>query len=881
MTVLEKILVWAKELPPWQSDVLRRLFLQRNLSNDDYADLVALAKQHKGIPDTAKRGAMPLSKEHIPVSGVDDTPVILHSVTDLKNVNALVGSQELKFAESGVTVIYGDNGSGKSGYARVLKRACRARDDERVLPNATLPKARHGKPEATLTISKGTNVKKGRWVDGQPSPELLSALSVFDNHCARVYLDEESDIAFMPYGLDLVEDLGKACVRVREDIQRENESIKVDLSTFDDLRGPTKVGSQITSLSERTDSQTITALTTISGDERKRIDELEKILKEGNPLEKAKTLRATSTRLARLADTCEALAVQLADTAVARLRGVDQIFVAAQKASDLVIKSLREERGMLPGTGGEAWRGLLVAAQKYSEKAYPGHRFPHVGAGAKCVLCQQDLTEGRDRYRKFGEFLLNVAEEDLRKAAASLRTAENETKSVNLALPMDEELLTDIKAANQALAESCQAFGKSLTQRYGSLLKALAEHSWQPLKALTKSPAPALKLLSERLATNAKALEDSADKAVRVKLVQEQQEFRTRVQLGQRKKAILRSIEQLQYKGKLTACAAAIDTAAISRKARALTQESVSEALGTALNEEFASLGVDHLTVTFATRVEYGKTLQKLKLDFPGSSDIARVLSEGEQRALAIASFLAEVSLSPGSGGLIFDDPVSSLDHLRRERVASRLMSEGAKRQIVIFTHDLYFLGLLTNEAAKQQIPILCQSVLKYGEKIGVLSPDLPFAGQSTKQRIGHLKQIGQQGSALKRAGQHAASEAIVKSGYEQLREAWERAVEEMLLQGVVERFERGIHTQQLSGVIVEDDDYLEVNDAMARCSMFTHDRPRAGGSTVLDPTDFEKDVAALETFRDRINKRADGVSKDRKKKTVALKGATAKQVIP
>lgn len=866
MTVLEKIMVWSKELPPWQSDALRRLFLRRDLSDDDYADLVALAKKHKGIPDSSNRVAVPLSNDHIPVSSVDGAPVILHSLADLKNVNALADSQELKFAERGVTVIYGDNGSGKSGYARVLKRACRARDDESVLPNAALPKARHGKPEATVTVSKGKDVKKGRWVEGQPSPELLSTLSVFDNHCARVYLDDESDIAFMPYGLDLVEDLGKACVQVREHIQKENESIKVDLSVFDDLKGPTKVGSQIAALSERTDTKAITALATISSDERKRIDELEMILKEGNPLEKAKTLRATATRLARLADACGTFGVQLADAAAARLKGIDEAFVAAQKTSDLVVKGLREDPGMLPGTGGKEWRSLLAAAQTFSDEAYPGHRFPHVGDGAKCVLCQQDLTEGKDRYRKFGEFLINVAEEELRKAAANLRTAENETKSVKPALPMDEELLADIRAADQTLGDICQVFGMSLAQRQGAFLKALAEHSWPVLEPLAESPGPALKLLSESLAANAKALEDSVDKAVREKLVQEQLEFKVREQLGPRKEAILRSIEKLQLKGKLAASAAAIDTTAISRKAKALTQESVSEVLANTLNNEFASLGVDHLNVTYGTRAAYGKTLQKLKLNFPGSSDIARVLSEGEQRALAIASFLAEISLAPGSSGLIFDDPVSSLDHLRREKVAARFVNEGAKRQIVIFTHDLYFLGLLTSEAAKQQIPILCQSILKHGENIGLLSPDLPFAGQNTKQRIGHLKQRIQEIATAKRAGNHPASEALIKDGYDLLRQAWERAVEEILLQGVVERFERGVHTQKLSGVKVEDEDWIEVSNAMSRCSTFTgHDRPRTGGTMVLDSDAFEVDVLALEVFQKRIAARTEGLRSARR----------------
>src|SRR5712692_4702390 len=418
MTLLEKILTWSKEIPTWQSDALRRLLQRRDLDDNDYAELVALAKAaYTDVSDKDGRTAQPLNKDHIPVSSAQADPLFLLSVGDLKNVNAVVDGETLRFAERGITAIYGDNGSGKSGYVRVLKRACRARDAESVLPNAALPKAKQGKPEAVLTVSVGGKETPTRWEDGKPGPESLSALSVFDGRCARVYLDEESDIAFKPYGLDLVEDLGTACVKIREKIQTENQSIKVDLLVFDDLKGPTKVGELVSALSEKTDPNQVNALATISSEERKRIEELDSILKEGNPLEKAKTLRNTASRINRLAEACELCTKKLADTEVARFRSVGEAFQAAQKASDLVLKGLQNDAGLLPGTGGATWKALLLAAEKYSAEAYPGHSFPHVAEDAKCVLCQQELAEGKDRYKKFGEFLVNVAEEELRKAS--------------------------------------------------------------------------------------------------------------------------------------------------------------------------------------------------------------------------------------------------------------------------------------------------------------------------------------------------------------------------------------------------------------------------------------------------------------------------------
>ena len=52
-------------------------------------------------------------------------------------MNALAENQTLKFA-AGLTVVYGDNGAGKTGYIRILKQACRARGREQILGNATM-----------------------------------------------------------------------------------------------------------------------------------------------------------------------------------------------------------------------------------------------------------------------------------------------------------------------------------------------------------------------------------------------------------------------------------------------------------------------------------------------------------------------------------------------------------------------------------------------------------------------------------------------------------------------------------------------------------------------------------------------------------------------
>ena len=187
MSLLDDILAWATgELTLWQRDAVRRLFQKQDLDPQDYDDLYALLKSAYGLVDPQGRQPVPLAQEHLPVRTIDTTPVILRAMRDLKHVNRIAPGQKLDFEPSGITVIYGGNGSGKSGYSRVLKRACRARDiSETVHPNAFDPKAADNVPEAMFDIEASGHAKSVAWKRDLAPPDELSTIVVFDARCAR------------------------------------------------------------------------------------------------------------------------------------------------------------------------------------------------------------------------------------------------------------------------------------------------------------------------------------------------------------------------------------------------------------------------------------------------------------------------------------------------------------------------------------------------------------------------------------------------------------------------------------------------------------------------------------------------------------------------
>ncbi|AKK66027.1 hypothetical protein FD63_00205 [Xanthomonas translucens pv. undulosa] len=246
-------------------------------------------------------------------------------------------------------------------------------------------------------------------------------------------------------------------------------------------------------------------------------------------------------------------------------------------------------------------------------------------------------------------------------------------------------------------------------------------------------------------------------------------------------------------------------------------------------------------------------------------------MSEGEQRAIAIGSFLAEVSLSGQTGAVVFDDPVCSLDHRRRELVATRLTQEAAKRQVIVFTHDIYFLNLLTEAATRLAIPVLTQSLAGQAQGFGIARPNLPFEGISSSKRVGFIKTIHVEAVKAQKQGEEEKHHDYTVKAYYYLRLAWERAVEEVLLRNVVLRFRKGVETQRLSGVTVTDADHVRVEAGMAKCSNYAHDKAQLGGIAIPDPEELMEDIVDFEDFIKEVHARSEKTAALRKKRGVAV----------
>ncbi|HBN8587194.1 TPA: AAA family ATPase [Pseudomonas aeruginosa] len=869
MTIIQEIHAWSKGLPAWQQDAIARLYQDRMLSAADLEDLYALAKLEAGIPDP--EGRMPKRLQDAQVAPPADPArvVRLSSIKELTNVNALVNGGSVPIALAGLTVIYGENGAGKSGYSRVFKHACRARDRrEPILPNANLDPKYAGVAQAVFEAVIDGVATDLPWQYGLAAPEPLSDISIFDTHCARAYIDNHGDFAYAPYGLDILEGLASACNKLKvRATQEKTANAPSDAAYIALAKEQTAVATALLGISTKTKPEHIEALATLSQIEQDRLTLLTQALAEADPKQKAQALRQKATRLLGLKDRIAAAVALIDDEKVDQLRQLIDKSKVAKAAADLAATEFKQTPGQLDGTGGEEWKTLFEAARAFAKVSHPDHEFPGLPEDAACPLCQNRLgQEGTARLIRFDNFIKQAAEKAAKDARETAATAYRAIQKAALDVMFRDGLVEELMEIDPVLAAECSSMQECLHSRQNLVLQAAAaEVQWEEVLTLPVDPQPGLVRIIESLGEQARALEATADEKVRAEMTAEKRELDARVRLSEVKAAVLEAIAKHEVCRKLQVCIDGLDTRAISRKSTELSRTTASQELADALNEELKRLKVHQLQVVMKPESPGGKTQFKLVLQLPGGGAPAAILSEGEQRAISIASFLAEIKLGRGRGGIVLDDPVSSLDHRRRWEVAERLAVESLTRQVIVFTHDIYFLCILEQKVEELGATLTKNYIRRTAQGYGVHSQDLPFDVMGTKDRIARLRQELVEVRRAQKDGDDEEHRRLTAACYGRLRLAWERCVEEVLLNGAVQRFGEGVSTQRLKSVVVTDDDYRAVEAGMSKSSKFEHDAATAVGRLPMpDPDELEQDIEKLSVWRTALDKRLKETAKAR-----------------
>jgi len=854
MTSLEhEIINWSKDRSAWQISVLRRLARGEVLRSDDFIEIADRLAAADNSPQPALRS------DEMPGSNSGRGQIALRMIRVVRGVNALVEGQRLDIPAEGMTVVYGDNGSGKSGFARLLKAVSRSRHREDVLTDIfTVRDSNDQQAEVTISAD-GVDQAPDRWPGDLPVE--LQQVGFFDEACGDAYLAAESEVTFRPAGLFLLDGLIRACDEVKRELNRRLAENQRQIETPPTVSTNGPAAQFLQGISADTTPDEVKIACTTPTDAKDKLDELvaeEGRLRSSNANQERRRLENLAGYYDTVGQHLSAMSRQLSPEAVKT--AIQERDKARQlRAIATATSGQSFESEPVPGVGTQAWRALWEAARTFAE-GEAGQLFPD--GAENCVLCHQELAaEAKERFAKFEESVRDEAE---RKAADAERRATGlietiqqvDVRPLNVLVAL-EQISDNNEEVARAWSDRLHAF-ESIVALADDLprCRAAAESAVVESDGSTagSDTASALRIKAEEIDPSQHAARLSA-------LLDEQTQLKDSITMAGAQPSIEREVSRLEERCLLEDAKRTTDTTGITRKATELTRSHVTTLVRDRFTRESDRLQLERVTLE-DTGGHKGRLQHRPA--FVGAVQqpaMAAVLSEGEQTALGLAGFFTEAYFDESRSAIVLDDPVSSLDHIRRGKVATRLADLAKNRQVVVFTHSLVFVDELRRAADKTEVSIVERSVERQGNgRPGVCLESHPWKTRDAESRLGDLET---KLAGIRRDMSGWQQEQLEKETADwagKLSETWERILRSEVVGRVVDPNTMEVRPKMLKLLAgLTEEDNKQFQDSYGRISQWARRHDKSLELNYVAPTvkEMEAELKCVRKWVKRIKKYA------------------------
>jgi len=848
---------WLNGRPKWLQTAARMLIdLKRHLNQDEVKELARLCKvEAKGEADTGFLTVTPGT-----LSEVANRPLLrIEEILDVHGLNAIKAGANLPFGKSNLSVIYGQNGTGKSGFARLLKQICGSRSKDEIHSNVFDPAPTACRAHFKVSIDgKPADV---HWDIPSGPHKALRHAQVFDSKAAQQYMGR-TEACYEPSRMKFVSALIATADAVSAELAGEKALLSKALPAMAESLNQTAEAKWLSGLKSTTTPASIDKECLYTDQlDRERIDS-EALLAEKDIAGRLLAINKEKTALKNVETAMSTLQLGLSDATAGELENLKNTAVKARSTSEEAAAAIFG-KAELEGVGSATWQKMWEQARAYSTGiAYVDIAFPNVSTDSRCVLCHQSLTDdAKARLAGFEKFVTDGLE-------TTAKTAENgfvDRKKRLPILPGQADWIVHMSTLGFEEADALIWLGLLKTRldqmAVGSPVGTLQPFDWSSINEAAKTKSAGL---VEDEANLSSLLKDEHRQTMQIRV----QQLQGKQWLSQNKASIIAERARL-------IAVAAIEKASRSAATNTLTTKK-NELAKTELHAGYQSRFLDELKRLGGHRLPIApqsKSGGKGKITFGlnlvganGAHGLDYILSEGETRIAALAAFLADTTGSNQLAPFIFDDPISSLDQDFEEKVVERLVALSQTRQVIIFTHRLSLVAQVEAVTKKwESIPGMpsvkptLTSLQRMAKTAGIVAT---ASARDLKPESAVRGLIDNAITRLKKHQENAevdAYEALGKSACSDFRIIVEKTIEFILLADVVGRFRRAINTQgKLHKVAkVTNEDCLFIDDLMTRYSVFEHAQSDELSSSALELDVFEADVLALQKWIAEFGSRA------------------------
>ncbi|MGR9233425.1 AAA family ATPase [Rhizobium leguminosarum] len=842
---------WGKSLPDWQKYTVAYAVRDGNLSGERIGEAYKLYLIGAGL--VAAQGLLP----PIPASitgrpdAADTTPLLLEGIKNPVRINAIPSTSELKFGK-GLTIIYGHNGAGKSGFARMLGSACFSRSEQEILPNVYDTSTTSTRASFDIDISRGQGRVETLSVEAGTEHAVLRRVSVFDSAIARVHLAEETPLGFQPVGFDVFDEVVRVIDLIGKRLDADIAERRTPNKFVNMFLGTSAIKTQVEALSEDTNIDDLRRLAVYGEPESVRLSEIDgqiTDLRSKSPADLIAQREAAKRDVAALESRIRVTAQELgADACTTFIKQLDQLKVKIAAALAASLGKIGSSE--LVRTGDAEWERFAKSARTFGRAEKENYPV----TGDPCLLCHRPLDEPSvSLIRRFWSFLGDESRVAAEEANSALNRVIEALNAIDLdLLPDDGRVRADLLKMTPDFVRTIDEFATRARVRRAQIIAYLERSAEAPPEGDLVGIGGDIFNWRRNIQMEIVLLqEDSVEEALAARMA-EHVELRHKQVLSQNIEDICTFIGNLKWIDNAAAARKSLTTRFVTDKQKELFQVLIEGKYKDRLKLECKEVSAA-LPIEFKARGRGGQTLRGLQIQ--GGRRPHEVLSEGEQRAVALADFLTEVNLNPTSAGIVLDDPVTSLDHKRKKKIAARLSREAKVRQVIVFTHDLVFMSNLLDAAKAESVEIATHWIdrAEDGAPGHVVHDECPANSDAYKTPHRAKEFLAK---AKKAIGRERVDN--VRAGASALRNTLEEIIIRDVLKGTVKRWDEQVRIGNLREIDWSNeiaDEICKLQDDISRL-IDAHSTSDEFGGGMPEPDELEQLITRVEAAQAEAKKK-------------------------